>query len=86
MAKAAENTTGKNAKQPEKGNRFTNFFRGIGKAFKNMYHELKKVTWPTKKELINYSVVVFVFMIIMGVIIGVIDFAAGELVNLIVKL
>ena len=39
-----------------------------------------------KKELINYSVVVFVFMIIMGVIIGVIDFAAGELVNLIVKL
>ncbi len=86
MAKAAENTTNKNAKQPEQGNRFTNFFQGIGKAFKNMYHELKKVTWPTKKELINYSVVVFVFMIIMGAIIGVIDFAAGELINLIVKL
>ena len=86
MAKVAENTTNKNAKQPEQGNRFTNFFKGIGKAFKNMYHELKKVTWPTKKELINYSVVVFVFMIIMGAIIGVIDFAAGELINLIVKL
>ncbi|MBR1559309.1 MAG: preprotein translocase subunit SecE [Clostridia bacterium] len=85
MAKAAENTTNKSAK-PGFGERCANFFKGIGKSFKNMYHELKKVTWPTKKELINYSVVVFVFMVVMGVIIGVIDFAAGELVNLIVKL
>ena len=85
MAKTAENTNTKAAK-PGIGTRFSNFFAGIGKAFKNMYHELKKVTWPTKKELINYSIVVFVFMIIMGVIIGVIDFGAGELVNLIVKL
>ena len=84
MAKAAENTN-KNAK-PGFVERCKNFFKGIGKSFKNMYHELKKVTWPTRKELINYSVVVFVFMIVMGVIIGVIDFAAGELVNLIVKL
>ena len=84
MAKAAENTN-KSAK-PSVGNRFTNFFKGIGKSFKNMYHELKKVTWPTKKELLNYSVVVFVFLIVMGVIIGVIDTGAGALVNLIVKL
>ena len=84
MAKAAENTN-KNAK-PGFAERVSNFFKGIGKAFKNMYHELKKVTWPTRKELINYSVVVFVFMVVMGIIIGVIDFASGELVNLIVKL
>ena len=66
MAKAAENTN-KNAK-PGFVERCKNFFKGIGKSFKNMYHELKKVTWPTKKELINYSVVVFVFLIVMGVI------------------
>ena len=47
--------------------RFINFFKGIGRSFKNMFHELKKVSWPTKKDLINYSVVVFVFMIVMGV-------------------
>ena len=84
MAKAAENTN--KSATPGFGARVSNFFKGIGRSFKNMYHELKKVTWPTRKELINYSVVVFVFMIVMGVIIGVIDFAAGELVNLIVKL
>ena len=81
MAKAAENTN-KSAK-PAQGNRFTNFFKGIGKSFKNMYHELKKVTWPTKKELLNYSVVVFVFMIVMGVIIGLFDLGAGALIKLI---
>ena len=84
MAKAAENTN-KSAK-PGFVDRCKNFFKGIGKSFKNMYHELKKVTWPTKKELLNYSVVVFVFMVVMGVIIGVIDIASGALVDLIVKL
>ena len=79
MAKADTNKSAK----PSAGNRFTNFFKGIGKSFKNMYHELKKVTWPTKKELLNYSVVVFVFMIVMGVIIGVFDLGAGALIRLI---
>ena len=82
MAKAETN---KNAK-PGFVQRCINFFKGIGRSFKNMFHEMKKVTWPTKKELLNYSVVVFVFLIVMGVIIGVIDTGAGALVNLIVKL
>ena len=86
MAKAAENNQSAKSAKPGFGERFTNFFKGIGKSFKNMYHELKKVTWPTKKELLNYSVVVFIFMVVMGIIIGVIDFGAGELVNLITKL
>ena len=50
-----------------------------------MYHELKKVTWPTKKELINYSLVVLAFMVAMGIIIGLIDFGAGALVNLFIS-
>ena len=63
--------------------RFIGFFKGIGRSFKNMFHELKKVTWPTRKDLINYSIVVFVFMIVMGVIIGVFDLGAGALIRLI---
>ena len=38
------------------------------------------------EDLLNYSVVVFIFMIIMGIIIGVIDLGAGALVDLIVSL
>ena len=81
MAKEANKNT-----KPSFVQRCVNFFKGIGRTFKNMYHELKKVSWPTKKELLNYSEVVFVFMIIMGIIIGVIDLGAGALVDLIVKL
>lgn len=56
----------------------------IFRAFKNMLAELKKVTWPTRKELINVSLLVLAFMAIMGVVIGVIDAGAGVLMKLIV--
>ena len=75
-----------NAAKPSFAQRCVNFFKGIGRFFKNMWHELKNVTWPTKKELINYSIVVILFMIVMGVIIGVFDLGAGALVRLITSL
>ena len=56
----------------------------ICRAFKNMVAELKKVTWPTRKELINVSLLVLAFMAIMGVVIGVLDAGAGALMKLIV--
>ena len=65
--------------------RVCNFFKRIGRFFKNMWHEMKKVSWPSKKEVLNYSLVVFAFMVIMGVIIGLIDFGSGALIDLIVN-
>ena len=37
---------------------FKNLGLRIGGSFKDMYSELKKVTWPTRKEMINYTLVV----------------------------
>ena len=82
MAKVEENKNTKPGFVAKAGS----FFKGVGRFFMNMKHELKKVSWPSKKELINYSVIVFAFMLVMTVIIGVFDFAAGALVNLIVNL
>ena len=65
--------------------RVGNFFKRIGRFFKNMFHELKKVSWPGKKEVVNYTIVVFAFMVIMGIIIGLIDFGSGALIDLIVN-
>ncbi len=53
----------------------------IAKPFKNMVAELKKVTWPSKKKWISSSVMVLVFMLFMGVVIGLLDLAATALVN-----
>ena len=68
------------------GGFFVRLVKGIGRKFKEMFFELKKVTWPTKKDMVNYSLVVFAFVVVMLVIIGVFDFAASWLVGLIVKL
>ncbi len=81
MANAVEK-----ASKPNFFQRIGNFGKRIGRFFKNMWHELKKVTWPTGKSLVNYSLVVFAFMVIMGVIIGLIDFGSGALIDLLVKL
>ena len=57
----------------------------IARSFREMFGELKKVTWPSRSELINYSVVVLVFMVAMAVIIGLLDAASGQLISWIVK-
>lgn len=55
----------------------------IAKGFSNMWHELKKVSWPTRKQLINYTMIVLAFMLFMGVVIGILDTVATQLVNII---
>ena len=56
----------------------------IAKPFRNMYYELKKVTWPSKQKLIAYSIIVLVFMLFMGVVIGLLDMGATTLVKMLV--
>ena len=63
---------------------FKNLPQRISKPFKNMYYELKKVTWPSKQKLIAYSIIVLVFMLFMGVVIGLLDMGASALVRLLI--
>ena len=65
------------------GKGFVRFFARIGNAFRNMWRELKKVTWPTRDKLVNYTVIVVLFMLFMMVVIGLLDTGATQLVNLI---
>jgi len=54
---------------------------GFGKFFRGVKAELKKVVWPTKKELINYTVVVFLVTIFIAFIIYVLDAVFAQLFN-----
>ena len=63
---------------------FKNLPKRISKPFKNMYYELKKVTWPSKEKLIAYSIIVLVFMLFMGVVIGLLDMGASALVRMLI--
>ena len=63
---------------------FKNLPKRIAKPFKNMFYELKKVTWPSKEKLIAYSIIVLVFMLFMGIVIGLLDMGASALVRLLI--
>ena len=86
MAKTEANASVKPSFFKRVGNWFSNCFKGIGRFFMNMKHEMKKVTWPTKKDMVNYSLVVVVFVVVMLVIIGAFDSAASWLMKLIVNI
>ena len=55
----------------------------VATPFKNMWHELRKVTWPTRTDLVNYTVIVLLFILVMSVVIGLLDTGASQLVRLI---
>ena len=55
----------------------------VATPFKNMWHEMRKVTWPTRTDLVNYTVIVLLFILVMSVVIGLLDTGASSLVRLI---
>ena len=65
-------------------NWFKNLPKRIAKPFRNMYYELKQVTGPSKEKLITYSIIVLVFMLFMGIVIGLLDMGASALVRLLI--
>ena len=67
------------------GRGFVNFFKKIGLSFKNMWHELQKVTWPTKDKLVNYVIIVLLMIAFLMLIIGLLDMGASALVNLLMR-
>jgi preprotein translocase subunit SecE len=45
---------------------------------KEVRGELRKVAWPTRSEVINYSIIVLVFLVFMTALIGVADWLFAE--------
>ncbi len=54
----------------------------VKRFFKDTKAELKKVTWPTKEQLIHNTGVIIVFIILIAVILSVLDLAFGKLFTL----
>ncbi len=52
---------------------------------KEVAAELKKVTWPTRKDLINYTIAVIVFVILISAVVGVLDLVFQQGFLLIVR-
>lgn len=75
---------GKNTDKKEGG--FARFFKKIGRAFKEMWFELKKVTWsPFNKALISTGIVlaiVLIFLLILTAMDALFGFGFESLIGL----
>ncbi|WP_025273790.1 preprotein translocase subunit SecE [Haloglycomyces albus] len=73
----ADNTAkaGKNAPRPKKGPAAGNSgpLARLALFFRQVIEQLRKVVYPTRKQLITYSIVVLVFVLVMMAYIGGID-------------
>ena len=57
----------------------------IAKFVNEVKLELKKVSWSTRSELINSTIVVLVSVAILAVFIGVCDLVWANLINLVLR-
>lgn len=58
----------------------------IGKWFREMRSELKKVVWPTGKQVINNSLVAIVVIVIFSIVVWGFDQIAAQAVNALISL
>ena len=73
-------------KETKKKDAKPGFFARVGKWFKEMKSELKKVVWPTKKQTINNTVIVIVCCIVVGLCIWLFDWLAGSVISALLTL
>jgi preprotein translocase subunit SecE len=55
------------------------------KYFREVGRELKKVSWPKKKELTNYTLTVLVTVVFFAIFFAVVDLGISELIRLILE-
>jgi len=53
---------------------------------KECYAELKKVTWPSRDDVVSQTTVVVVSIVIVSAVLAVIDFSALQLISKIITL
>lgn len=53
----------------------------LGEFFEQSKGELRKVVWPTRKEVTATSIAVFILTIVMAVFLGLIDLGLSKLVQ-----
>ena len=57
----------------------------IATYFRGVRSEIKKVLWPNKKELINYTSVVLFISVLTALVVYVLDLGIGGILSLIIS-
>ncbi len=60
-------------------------FARLGRSLRDMRGEIKKVVWPSKKQIINNTMIVISFCVLAAIVIGGLDILLTTLVDLLLK-
>ncbi len=63
--------------EAKKANWFKRFFGAIARYFRELRSELKKVVWPTPKQVLKNTLIVLASVLIVGIFIWMFDFIAS---------
>jgi preprotein translocase subunit SecE len=88
MSDSAETATGlgsaddrdPRSRRRDADRRRSNPFRTVITFYRQVVAELRKVIWPTRRELITYTAVVLVFVLFMVAVVSLYDFGASQAV------
>ena len=61
-----------------------NFFKGIGKYFKDTRSEMKKVVWPSKKDVKTNTITVILVVAAAAIVLIVLDLIFGGAIHLLI--
>ena len=60
---------------------FKRAWHGVCRYFRELKSELKKVSWPTPKQVVKNTLIVVACVLVVGVFIWMFDFVAGVGIN-----
>ena len=71
--------------EAKKANWFKRFFGGIARYFRELKSELKKVVWPTPKQVLKNTLIVLACVLVVGVCVFVFDKVSSTGVNALIS-
>lgn len=62
------------------------FRKGVVEWADEVVTELKKIVWPSRKDTTNMTIVVCIMILLSGVVLGLFDFAAGNIIDFLLNM
>ena len=69
----------------KKENRFKRTWGSVAKYFRELRSELKKVVWPTPKQVLKNALVVLACVLVVGIFIWLFDFVAQFVIDALIS-
>ena len=72
------------SKKPGFFSKVKNWFKGIGKFFRDTASEMKKVVWPSKNDVKTNTITVIVVVLVAAVVLILLDLIFGGAIHLLI--